>query len=160
MIYPDFLKEPVYKRPSYYAVSHMVSLLDSEKEPYEGVSVKESTGREIKAAGISKDGKCVAVAYWKGDDKPSDMLEKDKVNALIQGVVFENPVLLDPITGRVYDLSYVMLRGGQQRLADATKFTGLPLWDAPLVIIEKDAFDWEPRELPEGYVPFVDHVGI
>ena len=156
----NLLKEPVYKRPSYYAVSHMVSLLDSEKEPYEGVSVKESTGREIKAAGISKDGKCVAVAYWKGDDKPSDMLEKDKVNALIQGVVFENPVLLDPITGRVYDLSYVMLRGGQQRLADATKFTGLPLWDAPLVIIEKDAFDWEPRELPEGYVPFVDHVGI
>lgn len=156
----NLLKEPVYKRPSYYAVSHMVSLLDSEKEPYEGVSVKESTGREIKAAGISKDGKCVAVAYWKGDDKPSDMLEKDKVNALIQGVVFENPVLLDPITGRVYDLSYVMLRGGQQRLENATKFTGLPLWDAPLVIIEKGAFDWAPRELPEGYVPFVDHVGI
>ena len=92
--------------------------------------------------------------------RKSDVLDKQKVNALIQGIVFENPALLDPITGRVYDLSYVMLRGGQQRLENATKFTGLPLWDSPLIIIEKNAFDWTACQLPEGYVPFVDHVGI
>ena len=156
----NLLKEPVYKRPSYYAVSHLVSLLNHTVQPYDGVSVKESKGVDVKAVGIGKDGKCVGVMYWKGDDKPSDILEKDKVNALVQGVVFENPALLDPVTGRVYDLSYVMLRGGQQRLAEATKFTGLPLWDSPLVVIEKDAFDWSRRELPEGYVSFVDHVGL
>ena len=96
----------------------------------------------------------------RGGVDTSDILDKDKVNALIQGVVFENPALVDPITGRVYDLSYVMLRGGQQRLENATKFTGLPLWDSPLIIIEKNAFDWTACQLPEGYVPFVDHVGI
>lgn len=156
----NLLKEPVYKRPSFYAVSHLISLLDSSMFPYDGVSVVASSGVDIKTAGISKDGKCVAVAYWKGDGKPSDTLDKEKVNALIQGVVFENPALLDPITGRVYDLSYVMLRGGQQRGANATKFTGLPLWDAPMIIIEKEAFSWTPRQLPDGYEPFVDHVGI
>lgn len=156
----NLLKESVYKRPSFYAVSNLVSLLDDAMEPFDGISIKESKGNDVKAVGIGKDGKCVAMAYWKGDDKPSDILDKEKVNALIKGVVFENPVLLDPITGRVYDLSYVMLRGGQQRLENATKFTGLPLWDSPLIIIEKNTFDWTPRELPEGYVPFVDHVGI
>ena len=156
----NLLKEPVYKRPSFYAVSHMVALLDSKMKPFSGIEVTESSGKEIKSVGVSKDGKCIAVAYWKGDDKPSDTLEKDKVNALVQGVIFENPVLLDPITGRVYDLSYVMLRGGQQRGSRATKFTGLPLWDAPLVIIEKEEFDWTAYQLPEGYVPFVDHVGL
>ena len=156
----NLLKEPVYKRPSFYAVSHAVAILNSETEPFSGVGVKESKGTEIKSVGIAKGGKCVGVAYWRGDDKPSDILDKDKVNALIQGVVFENPALVDPITGRVYDLSYVMLRGGQQRLENATKFTGLPLWDSPLIIIEKNAFDWTACQLPDGYVPFVDHVGI
>ena len=156
----NLLKEPVYKRPSFYAGSHMVALLDATMLPCSGILVSESTGKEIKAVGMAKDGKCVAVAYWKGDDKPSDTIEKDEVNALVHGHVFENPVLLDPITGRVYDLSYVMLRGGQQRGCNATKFTGLPLWDSPLIIIEKDKFDWTPRQLPEGYVPFVDHVGL
>ena len=156
----NLLKEPVYKRASFYAVSHLVALLDASKLPYAGVTVTASSGTEIKAAGISKGGRCVAVAYWRGDDKPSDTLDKEKVNALVSGVVFENPVLFDPITGRVYDLSYVMLRGGQQRGINATKFTGLPLWDAPLIIIEKSAFEWTKRELPDGYVPFVDHVGI
>lgn len=156
----NLLKEPVYKRPSFYAVSHLVALLNADMQPYGDVSVTETSGVSVKAVGVSKDGRCVAVAYWKGDGKPSDTLEKDEVNALIKGVVFENPALLDPITGRVYDLSYVMLRGGQQRLANSTKFTGLPLWDSPMIIIEKDAFDWTERRLPEGYVPFVDHVGI
>ena len=156
----NLLKEPVYKRPSFYAVSHLVALLDASKLPNAGVTVTASSGTEIKVAGISEGGKCVAVAYWRGDDKPSDTLDKEKVNALVSGVVFENPVLFDPITGRVYDLSYVMLRGGQQRGINATKFTGLPLWDAPLIIIEKSAFEWSARELPDGYVPFVDHVGI
>ena len=156
----NLLKEPVYRRPSFYAVSHLVAILDSDMKPYGGISVKESRGHEVRAAGISKDGKCVGVAFWRGDDKPSDILDKEKVNALVQGVVFENPVLVDPVTGRVYDLSYVMLRGGQQRLENATKFTGLPMWDSPLLIMEKDAFDWTACALPEGYVPFVDHVGI
>ena len=156
----NLLKEPVYKRPSFYAVSHVVALLNSETEPFAGVSVKESKGTEVKSVGIAKGGKCVGVAYWTGDDKPSDVLDKQKVNALIQGIVFENPALLDPITGRVYDLSYVMLRGGQQLLENATKFTGLPLWDSPLIIIEKNAFDWTACQLPEGDIPFVDHVGI
>lgn len=156
----NLLKKPVYKRASFHAVQNMVALLNSRMEAFGGVSVEESTGLTVKAAGVQKDGKCVAVMYWNGSDKPSDELSKAHVNALVKGVVFENPALLDPITGRVYDLSYVMLRGGQQRGNNATKFTGLPLWDSPLVIIEKDAFDWTPRQLPEGYVPFVDHVGI
>ena len=156
----NLLKKPVYKRASFHAVQNMVALLNSRMEAFDGVSVEESTGLTVKAAGVQKDGKCVAVMYWNGSDKPSDELSKAHVNALVKGVVFENPALLDPITGRVYDLSYVMLRGGQQRGNNATKFTGLPLWDSPLVIIEKDAFDWTPRQLPEGYVPFVDHVGI
>ena len=156
----NLLKEPVYKRPSFYAVSHMMALLDSTMMSYAGTEVIESSGKEVKSVGMVKDGRCVAVAYWRGDDKPSDALDKEKVNALVKGVVFENPVLLDPITGRVYDLSYVMLRGGQQRGSNATKFTGLPLWDSPLIIIEKDKFNWTAGQLPEGYVPFVDHVGI
>lgn len=156
----NLLKDPVYKRPSFYAVSHIVSLLGPQMSPCGGITVKESSGKEVKTAAMAKDDRIVAVAYWKGDDKPSDTLVKERVNALFEGVVFENPALLDPITGRIYDLSYVMLRGGQQRGGNATKFTGLPLWDSPLIIIEKDEFDWTARQLPEGYVPFVDHVGI
>ena len=156
----NLLKEPVYKRASFYAVSHLVSLLNHETAPFNEVSVKVSTGLEVEAVGVAKNGKPIAAVYWKGDDKPSDIMDKEIVNAWIQGIVFENPALLDPITGRVYDLSYVMLRGGQQRLENSTKFTGLPLWDSPLIIIEKDAFDWTARELPKGYIPFVDHVGI
>ena len=57
----------------------------------------------------------------------------------MEGLALKDPVLVDMITGRIYSLPeyHGNISGGRM------KFTGLPVWDSPLVIIDRSA-------LPEG----------
>ena len=138
LIRMNLLKQPVYKRPTFYAVQHMANVFTTDMKPFmEGLEISCRTDHEINFTGIKKDGRCVGVMMWFCENIPSDSISKEKLNVTVNGLTLEHPVLLDPLTGRVYSLKDVVIRGGNT--LGRMKFTGLPMWDSPLIIIEKDA---------------------
>ncbi len=132
----NLLKEVVYKRPSYYGVQHMVNLLHKGLTPTDKLVFRANTMREIAVRGIAKaDGKTIGILYWYSDRIPNDELTWDKIELTIEGLALSEPVLVEPITGRVYALP---LPHGS-RIGGQMKLTGIPVWDSPMLLMERKA---------------------
>ena len=83
-------------------------------------------------AGFKKEGNLL---YWSGIKIriPADDLKWDLVNLTIKGVKFQDPVYVEMITGKVYEIdkSTVKING------ENTSFMKLPVWDSPVMIAER-----------------------
>lgn len=69
-------------------------------------------------------------------------LERELVSLTIDGLSLKEAVYVEPITGRIYDLSCVILRGGMS--GGKIRFSRLPLWDSPIFIMEKSCVPFKP----------------
>jgi len=132
LIRSNLLLEFIYQRPSYYAVQHLFGFFDDQVKPAGLLPCKSDCPRAITAAGFEKEGTSV-VLLWYGDEVPSDALEWDLVDLTIQGASFQDPVYVEMITGKVFELdtSAWKSEGG------STTFTQLPIWDSPMMLAER-----------------------
>ena len=140
---------PVYKRPKFYAVQHVTSFFDETVTPDTTVTVKSLCGRKICCTGLKKGGKTVGCVLWMGDEMPSSSLERQEVSLTVEGVSFDKPVYLDLLSGKVYDIPLAKIKGaGAGTNYDSAfnpkyhVFSKLPLWDSPIVLINRDDFKW------------------
>lgn len=141
--------DPVYLRPKFYAVQNVTSFFDETVTPDTSVTVKSLCGRKICCTGLKKDGKTVGCVLWMGDEMPSSSLERQEVSLTVEGVSFDKPVYLDLLSGKVYDIPLAKLRGaGSGTNYDSTYnpdyhiFSKLPIWDSPVVLINRKDFNW------------------
>ena len=128
----NLLKEIVYKRPSYYAVQHLVNVLDGSVSSTGFLDYTAHTLRKISVAGIKND-QLFGVLLWYNDRIPSDDLKRDLVDITIKGISFKDPVYVEMITGKVYEIP----RYNRRIIDNDTKFQDLPLWDSPVMIAER-----------------------
>lgn len=136
LIHTNLLKQMVYKRPSYHGVQHMVNLLNADLKSAGWLEAKANTAREIAVFSINNsDGKLVGAMMWYRDQIPNNRLTWDQIEISIDGLMLKDPVYVEMITGRVYSIP--KYHGAQ--IGGRTKFTGLPVWDSPIVIIERSA---------------------
>lgn len=132
----NLLKQVVYKRPSYHGVQHLVNLLHRGMKPSGRLEHRANTARGITVAGIAgAEGKTVGAIYWYSDRIPGDDLTWDTVEMTVEGLSLTDPVVVEPITGRVYALP---LPHGH-RIGGGMKLTGLPVWDGPMLLMERSA---------------------
>ena len=130
----NLLKKPVYRRPSYYGVRHMANVLDGSAIPAGMLDYKANSHREISVSSISdRDGKVYGMMLWFSDRIPDDGLDFDIVDITVNGIDLKDPVYLEIITGRVYELPKYYGRNinGNMKMGD------LPLWDSPVMVIER-----------------------
>ena len=133
----NLLKQPVYKRPSYHGVQNLASVLTADTFADTTLTVSASTARKISCVGLSREGKVVGAMLWYGADVPSSSLEWDSLNLTIHGLAMEDPVFVEPVTGRVYEIP--VLRGCKG--PDYIKFHDFPLWDCPVLVVERNVID-------------------
>ena len=140
MLRCNLLGEVIYKRPSFHAVQNMVALLPCAVSAGRTLEMAEG----VVCTEILKDGRAVGIMYYRNLDIPSSSLHKDRISAVIKGFGGFNgaPVLVDPITGRVYDAGECILFNSTSD--GGTAVSHLPLWDSPLFLLEPDAFLWAP----------------
>lgn len=145
LIRGNLLKKAVYRRPSYYGVQGMVNILNASLYSGGRIPCSSSSDKEISAAGIvNSDGETVGVMLWFGAEVPSSELSMEKTTIRLPGVKLVDPVFVEPITGVVYSIpKHTSSSKGQT-------FKGIPLWDSPVFIIERDAVRFGP------YVPFTE----
>lgn len=132
LIRSNLLHEFIYKRPAYYAVQHMASFFDDTLQPVGLLEHESNSPREITVAGFTKHSSPV-VLVWYSDEVPSDDLKWDSVELTIRGATFQDPVYVEMITGRVYQLD----RKTWTSAGGKTHFAQLPVWDSPVMIAER-----------------------
>ena len=110
----------------------MVSIFDSSVKASEAVAFSTASKRSIHVARFEKKDRPV-LAIWFDDKVPSDDLSFTPVDMTIEGVTFRSPVYVELITGRVYDLS----SDHDQQEGSGLILKGLPLWDSPILIVER-----------------------
>lgn len=132
LIRMNLLKEFIYKRPSYYAVQHTVNVLDGSVSSAGELPYKANTLRKIAVHGIKKD-KIHGVMLWYSDRIPSDDLAWDLVDITIEDITFHDPVFVEMITGKIYEIPHY----NRTVTGNDTKFQDLPVWDSPVMIVER-----------------------
>ena len=144
LVYPDFRQsfgllctslkgKVIYKKPSFYAVRNMVNLLPDAVQPAD-VSFSSSLKEPIKVTGLQKDGKLFGAMLYLSGDKPSSALEWQEARIAIEGLKLENPVLVEPVTGRIFSLDRYHYSPN-----NPTRTYSLPVWDSPVFLLERSA---------------------
>jgi len=138
LIRSNLLHDFIYKRPSYYGVQHMVSFFDDHVKAIGELAHNSDSPRKLTVAGFKKEGKPVVLVWFK-DQIPSDDLKWDLVNLTIKGIKFQDPVYVEMITGKVYEIEKSSIKSAGE---DTSKII-LPLWDSPVMIAERSLIDLE-----------------
>ena len=151
LVRSNTLKEFVYRRPSYYAMQNVFSFLDDDAHPEhlaadtawfemgKRFDPRDSAKRKLTAVRFSRSGKPVRF-YWFSDQRPSDMLGFDRITLYVPGQLTD-PVWVEMITGRVFELPAEMLR----REDDRVFISNLPMWDSPVMIADRAAVPLRPE---------------
>lgn len=142
LVYPDFRQsfgllctslkgKVIYKKPSFYAVRNMVNLLPDAVRPAE-VSFTASPREPLKVIGLQRDGKLVGAMLYLSGEKPSSALDWQEARIAIEGLKLEDPVLVEPITGRIFSLDRYHYSPN-----NPTRTYSLPVWDSPVFLLER-----------------------
>lgn len=130
---------PVYKRPKFHGVQHVTSVMTADMTPVMPISIsKASTNDKITSFGIEKNGKTIGYMLWFSGDRPDNDIDRELVDLTIDGAVLKDPVYVDMVSGYVHDMSRNCLQ-----CEDGLKLTGLPLWDAPVLIMERSEVNYK-----------------
>jgi len=147
LIRSNLLHEFIYKRPAYYAVQHMMSFFDDAVRPVGILKIESESPREITVARFDKAGTSVAL-LWYSDQIPSDDLAWERVDLTVKGVTFDDPIYVEMITGKVFELD----RSAWKSEGGNTTFTQLPVWDSPMMLAERAQV--KLRKEKRGQEPF------
>ena len=133
----NLLHEPMYKRPSYYGIQHLTSILTDDLHAVE-LKFDAYCNREVRGYGIAnKDNEVIGAMLWYSDFAPTDQLDKDNVSIVLREFDVDKLVYVEPITGYVLDLRPVITRGGKE--GGNVRISGLPMWDSPIFLMKKSA---------------------
>ena len=117
LVRSNLLKEFVYRRPSYYAMSNVFNLLDDDAKPLD-VETRKCGSREITRARFTRGNEELSF-FWFSDAMPSNELVFEKVDLKAAFGLDGAATWTDMITGRVFELGDVK---------------SVPLWDSPALI--------------------------
>ena len=84
------------------------------------------------------------VALWFNVHPPTDANTSTLVNLTLRGSKFNEPVYADLLTGRVYAIS----RERWSADADGVSFQQIPLYDSPILIVEKGVLSLDATKAP------------
>lgn len=132
MIRSNLQLQFIYKRPTFYAVRHMMTFFDDAVKAVGLLACETAATRKPTIAGFEKAGTPVAL-LWYGDQVPSDALAWEPADITIKGAAFKDPVYVEMITGKVFDLA----PGSWSSEDGSTRLAQVPLWDSPVMLAER-----------------------
>ena len=117
LVRSNTLKQPVYRRPSYFAMQNVYSFFDGDVHPV-SVRTEQVNGKELTIAEFERQS-CPVFVVWFSGARPGDSLvyERADLSKVLEKV--SNPVWTDLMSGRI---------GGLKDLH------AVPVWDSPVMI--------------------------
>ena len=117
LIRSNTLKEPVYRRPSFFAMQNVYSYFDDDVHAL-GVEKKKVNGRELTVARFERYSNPIYVV-WYSDARPGDSLEYERADLSFLDIP-RDASWMDLMNGRIY------------MLPDKTS---VPVWDSPVLVV-------------------------
>ncbi len=139
LIRSNLLHELIYKRPLFYAAQHMYAFFDHTVNPVGLLDGQSDSPGKITVAGFRK-GKKPVLMVWKGEEIPTDHLQWTPVSLTVGKVKFKDPVYVEMITGKVYDID----NSNCSESSGGFTFRNLPVWDSPVMITERSLVKLRP----------------
>ncbi|HUT89358.1 MAG TPA: hypothetical protein VMY37_07670 [Thermoguttaceae bacterium] len=125
-----------HAKRAYRAVQHVTALFDDSVERIRDFEAKLSGGMEDASYSIfgyrAADGSLV-ITLWRASDTPGKRPDLENVVLTIPQGVFRDPVWVDVLSGRVYDIDAKLWEAHD----GGTTFTQLPVYDSAVVIAER-----------------------
>ena len=129
---------PQYKRPKFYGVQHLTSTITSECKACNAFEfVGSSTKEAITVVGVEKNGKAKGFLIWLSGEEPNSSLVRHAIDVTLKGTVLNDPVYVDLVTGYVHEFK------GVEKRFDGMRLTQLPVWDAPVLIVERSEVNFK-----------------
>ena len=152
----NLARRVVYARPLFTACRNMFSFFDDEVKPCGGTVAADfrlvtaripqvdlpscdemgqlppDAPRVVTLARFEKAGSPVVLA-WYSHRIPSDALVFDDVELTVKGATFAEPVWMDLVTGRVFEIP----AGSFATAGGDSVFSRLPMWDSPVLVAER-----------------------
>ncbi len=130
-------KEPVYKRPKFYAVQHVTSFFTPDMKATNEVKVSCDTRADVISFGLEKNNKPIGCVIWIAGNRPSRSLERSMIDVRITGLELKDPVYVDLLTGYIHDLKGSL--NNRYNEIGGLSFKDVPLWDCPIVILDRSS---------------------
>ena len=138
LICTNLKSEPQYKRPKFYGVQHLTSVLTADCVACDDFQLAGSSLHEdISLVGVKKVGKTVGFMIWLSGEEPTSSLDRSLVDITLKGAILSDPVYVDMVTGNVHELK------GLEKRFDGMRLNHFPIWDAPIYIVERSAVDFK-----------------
>ena len=118
LIRSNTLKEPVYRRPSYFAMRNVYSYFDEDVHPL-GVETRTVNGKVLTVAKFERQS-CAVFVVWRSGERPGDSLAYERADLSFLG------------TGDKRGLAWVDLMSG--RICALPDLKSVPIWDSPVMI--------------------------
>ena len=145
----NLMHEPMYKRPSYYGIQHLASLLTDDVHAVE-LKFEAHCNHELRGYGIAnKNNEIIGAMLWFSDRTPTDQLEKENISIVMHDFSIKDLVYVEPITGMVHNLRPVVTRGSNE--GGNTRLSGLPMWDSPIFLMSKSVLKIKNEQKPPVY---------
>jgi len=125
---------------AYYAVQNVVSVFNDAVELIPDFPCRVTCTKSTAVFGHRvKQGGQQIVVFWDKSEVPGNANDTVPATLEIPGGQFKHPVWVDIVTGNVYEIpaGKISVRG------DAVTFTGIPIYDAPAFITDRDAVTYE-----------------
>ena len=138
LLHTNLNGEVIWVRPAYHAVGHMASILTPDMSAVSGQKIEVRSDKPFTAVGIAKEDRKVGVMLWQSGTIPGDALNQEILKITLKDIELEDPVWVEPLTGRVCELD-----GFSSKKGDLT-INSLPVWDSPVFIIERSEIVMNP----------------
>ena len=122
------------KKLAYYAIQHMTSVFDNTLQPVSPDRAAVFFNRCCALFPFAEtQGRGNLLAYWDRSDIPGNAAVAEKAEILFKDFPFEEPVLADMISGKVYEIPADRI----SKSGEYVVFRDMPILDSPFLIAEK-----------------------
>jgi len=118
----------------------MVGFFDDAVIPVGDLEFVSNAYRKITVAGFKKENSPIALLWYK-DQIPGDDLDWDLVELTIKNTNFRDPVYIEMISGKVYDID----ESDWKNKGKDVEFKRLPVWDSVVMIADRSNVDFTSR---------------
>jgi polysaccharide biosynthesis protein PslG len=119
-------------KPSYFAYQHTATLFSEKIDRIKNAVIETNDNNLMVFAFSKKKTKGSALVFWFADAKPVDEYSAKPVRISASGVKMKKPVLVDLLTGKVYQVPKENMRTKGNKI----ELTDIPVSDYPLVLVE------------------------
>lgn len=133
LIQSDTTKAAIRPKAAYYAVQNLTAVFDDEMRLNPQVKFSHNSSESLSLYAYRHD-KTDLVVVWNDSKEVTNDFRTKPVDISIKNCIFKNPVWVDLMTGKIYEIPSTQW----ENQTDGCIFTGLPVYDSPIFICEKD----------------------